>query len=268
MQLQEHPSIMGRWPPNSGGMSATGRSAPANCQDTLMGAHYLMRPETGLPGIVLRTAFKHVQFVRELLIYDQEFAKAICKFLRGHKGETVKSIGELDVGPREFRSAPEAQATAEKGEVVRQIDRRHTVRFDTEIPANTRRLESPETEIIGQDLAALRRSDRRQTARFDMEIPVSIRPLDSPEMAARMAVSSNISSTGLCLATDLPAVVGMPVEVSLRMPQQVTGRPSQEWRCRGQVVRVQPRDVGHDKASVGVQFQYYEVRGGRARFEN
>jgi hypothetical protein len=233
-----------------------------------MGAHYLMRPETGLPGIVLRTAFKHVQFVRELLIYDQEFAKAICKFLRGHKGETVKSIGELDVGPREFRSAPEAQATAEKGEVVRQIDRRHTVRFDTEIPANTRRLESPETEIIGQDLAALRRSDRRQTARFDMEIPVSIRPLDSPEMAARMAVSSNISSTGLCLATDLPAVVGMPVEVSLRMPQQVTGRPSQEWRCRGQVVRVQPRDVGHDKASVGVQFQYYEVRGGRARFEN
>jgi hypothetical protein len=97
MHLREHPSLMGRWPPNSGGMSARGQSAPADCLDTLMGAHYLNRPEIGLPGIVLRTALKDEHFVREFFVYDEEFAKSVCKFLRTHKGETVRSIGELDV---------------------------------------------------------------------------------------------------------------------------------------------------------------------------
>ena len=106
----------------------------------------------------------------------------------------------------------------------------------------------------------MKRTDPRQTARFDLEIPVSIRLLESLETPAHMAVSSNLSSAGVCLTTDLPVEIGMPVEVSLRMPQQVTGRPSQEWCCRGQVVRVQPRDVADDQPFVGVQFQYYEVR--------
>jgi hypothetical protein len=112
-------------------------------------------------------------------------------------------------------------------------------------------------------------NDRRQTARFDLEIPLSIRRIELPETPARIAVSSNVSVSGLCMETDLLLEVGTPVEISLRMPHQVTGNPSREWRCRGQVVRVQPRDLSHDHPSVGVQFQYYEVlRGDGARFEN
>jgi hypothetical protein len=97
MQLREHPSMMGRWPPDPGGRYANSKSAPANCLDTLVGARYFSRREIGLLGITLRTALKNEHYVREIFIYDEEFAKAVCKFLRRHKGATVQSIGELDV---------------------------------------------------------------------------------------------------------------------------------------------------------------------------
>jgi hypothetical protein len=112
-------------------------------------------------------------------------------------------------------------------------------------------------------------NDRRQTVRFDVEIPLSIRRIEWPETPARIAVSSNVSVSGLCVETDPPLELGTPVEISFLMPRQITGNPSHEWRCRGQVVRVQPRDLSHNHPCVGVQFQYYEVlQGDGALFEN
>jgi len=102
-----------------------------------------------------------------------------------------------------------------------------------------------------------------------MEIPLSIRQIGFPDEPARMALSSNISASGLYVATDLPLKTDTPVEISMRMPQQVTGKPPKEWRCMGRVVRVEPRDLRHEKPCVGVEFQYYEVISGPgARFEN
>jgi hypothetical protein len=113
------------------------------------------------------------------------------------------------------------------------------------------------------------RNDRRRTARFDMEIPLAIRTVGSPDEPARMALSSNISASGLYVATDLPLKKDAPVEISMRMPEQVTGKPAREWRCVGRVVRVEPFDLRHAKPCVGVEFQYYEViPGPGARFQN
>lgn len=103
------------------------------------------------------------------------------------------------------------------------------------------------------------RTDRRRTQRYELEIPLTIRTMDRPDAPVRSALCSNISATGLCLATDLPLNIGAPVEISLRMPEEVTGKPAQSWLCRGQVVRVAPDDMPNDKHSIGVAFQYYEV---------
>jgi len=103
------------------------------------------------------------------------------------------------------------------------------------------------------------RTDRRQTARYDMEIPLTIRTMEMEDTPAHVALSSNVSASGLYLATDLLLKVGAPVEIAMRMPAQVTGKPSREWLCRGQVVRVEPEDLSNDKHRVGVSFQYYEV---------
>jgi hypothetical protein len=97
MTLQEHPRIMGRWPPNPGGISAISHFAPANCLDTLVDAQYLDGDRSGFPGIVLKTVIDEQKFVREFFVYDTEFARALCKFLQGHKGKTIHAIGDLDV---------------------------------------------------------------------------------------------------------------------------------------------------------------------------
>jgi PilZ domain len=83
-----------------------------------------------------------------------------------------------------------------------------------------------------------------------------------------MALSSNISVSGLYLATDLPLKVGAPVEIAMRMPEEVTGKPSSDWLCRGQVVRVEAEELPNEKHCVGVAFQYYEVIGPGAYSHN
>jgi PilZ domain-containing protein len=113
------------------------------------------------------------------------------------------------------------------------------------------------------------RINRRQLTRFEMEIPLSIRVVELPETQARMGVSSNISASGLYLSTDLQLRVGAAVEISMRMPELVTGKPSSEWRCRGRVVRVEAKGQSDAEACVGIEFQYYEVMDGpAARFGN
>jgi len=105
-------------------------------------------------------------------------------------------------------------------------------------------------------------TDRRRTERFTMEIPVSIRRVEMPEAHAHSGVSSNISASGLFLSTDLQLNVGAPVEIALKMPAQVTGKTSRNWRCMGRVVRVEANEVRNAKGRVGVQFHYYEVMDG------
>jgi len=103
------------------------------------------------------------------------------------------------------------------------------------------------------------RTDRRQTARYDMEIPLTIRTMEKEDMPTHVALSSNVSASGLYLATDLLLQVGAPVEIAMRMPAQVTGKPSRDWLCRGRVVRVEGENQWTEKHRVGVVFQYYEV---------
>lgn len=111
----------------------------------------------------------------------------------------------------------------------------------------------------------MNRDDRRRATRFEMEIPLWVRVPQSPELQERLAVSTkNISMIGLCFATDLPLVVGMLVEIILKMPEKVIGKPAREWCCKGRVVRVQPMDPFQAKRSVGVEFHYYELRTNQA----
>jgi hypothetical protein len=56
---------------------------------------------------------------------------------------------------------------------------------------------------------------------------------------------------------------GEVVEILLKMPEEITGQPATEWRCTGQVVRVELADSLKGKFGVGVQFYCYEA----SRFE-
>jgi len=115
----------------------------------------------------------------------------------------------------------------------------------------------------------MRERERRQSERIELEILLTIQTLETPKSAARMGMTENISATGLYLASDFPFEMGARLEISLRMPESVTGKPACEWCCRGRVVRVQARDEQHAKPRTAVVFHYYDVVAGEgARFKN
>lgn len=101
--------------------------------------------------------------------------------------------------------------------------------------------------------------ERRYTPRLKLRIPVSIRRLDSTDSPSCTAESTDISARGLYFATRLPLKVGTPVQVTLRMPEEIAGRVLPEWRCHGRVVHVDTDDVPPGESRIGVEIQYYEV---------
>ena len=103
----------------------------------------------------------------------------------------------------------------------------------------------------------MKAGERRFTPRYPLKIPLTIQMLGAAQAAAQSAETANISYRGVYFASERRFDVGTPLQIALRMPEEVTGRVSQEWNCRGRVVRV---DADSDRRSlIGVEIQYYEI---------
>ena len=76
--------------------------------------------------------------------------------------------------------------------------------------------------------------------------------------------SDNLSETGTFFSMDAPLVIGSAVEILLVMPQEISGKPTTEWRCAVHVVRFQPGDTAGGELGVGVEFDYYEILRSKA----
>src|SRR5882762_1284114 len=104
------------------------------------------------------------------------------------------------------------------------------------------------------------RTERRLAERFGLKIPLRVR---IPKSGApdHSAESLNVSTRGISFATDLPLCKGTPVHLAFEMPEEVTHKPTSEWRCTGHVVYVQPKPNGSPQGAtcVGVGFDCYEV---------
>ena len=107
-----------------------------------------------------------------------------------------------------------------------------------------------------------RASERRISRRLQVTTPLRVRVWKSGS-AQRRTESVNISKTGAFFATDLPIAIGSAVEILLKMPEELTGKPAAEWRCTGHVVRLQPVDAAGGKLGVGVEFDYHEILGSK-----
>jgi hypothetical protein len=80
----------------------------------------------------------------------------------------------------------------------------------------------------------------------------------------RRAQSLDLSQEGTLLATDAHIPVGSVVEVVLKMPEEITGKPAADWRCTGHVVRLQSLDKLPGQLGFGVQFDYCEILPSKA----
>jgi hypothetical protein len=100
--------------------------------------------------------------------------------------------------------------------------------------------------------------DRRSSDRHSVKTALRIRVWNS-SLPEHRAESVNLSQRGIYFATKSSLCKGEIVEVLLKMPEEVSGEETTEWRCTGHVVRVEPFDAPTGKLGVGVQFYCYEV---------
>jgi hypothetical protein len=101
-------------------------------------------------------------------------------------------------------------------------------------------------------------SDRRSSRRYSVKTALRIRAWKSGTPEHR-AESINVSLLGIYFSTKFSLCEGEIVEVLLKMPEEVSGEQTTEWRCTGHVVRVELADSPKGKLGVGVQFYCYDV---------
>ncbi len=101
--------------------------------------------------------------------------------------------------------------------------------------------------------------ERRYDTRVNIRVPFRFRVLNSPGALEQTAESENISQRGILFATALPLKVGTPLEVSLKMPQELAGQSSSDVKCVARVVHVQPNAFLEGKAGVGLHIERYEA---------
>jgi DNA-binding CsgD family transcriptional regulator len=102
-------------------------------------------------------------------------------------------------------------------------------------------------------------NNKRGSERFNLELPVSLRVKDPAVRKAKLKLkTSNISSTGALISTDLPLAVGTTLEIDIDIPLEalkaVKGDKA-KVALKGEVVRVS----GHGTAlafGTDCEFQY------------
>jgi hypothetical protein len=111
------------------------------------------------------------------------------------------------------------------------------------------------------------RVERRVGQRFPYNTPVSLRECSGEIQGA--GFTQDLSSRGTFLFTDAPLSEGSEIELTLRMPSEITLGESMRVRCRGRVLRVAKpaataaqnsisRDLSGPRLGLAVRFDNYE----------
>ncbi len=107
------------------------------------------------------------------------------------------------------------------------------------------------------------RVERRVGQRFPYLLPVSLRQADAS--VEGVGFTQDLSSRGVFFFTDAPIVDGGEIELTLRMPSEITLGENMPVRCRGRVLRVtRPSNQGtssaiaETKIGVAVRLECYE----------
>jgi hypothetical protein len=103
-------------------------------------------------------------------------------------------------------------------------------------------------------------SERRFDTRVNVNVPLRFRALNNPGATEQTAQSENISQRGLYFLTDVPLKIGTPVEVSLRMPQELSGRVSSDVKCVARVVHVKQSSAPGGMSGIGLHIERYEAK--------
>ena len=99
-------------------------------------------------------------------------------------------------------------------------------------------------------------SERRHLERFRLRVPLRFRPTGlAADSTEHFTEAVNLSRGGFFFVTSAPLQVGMPIEVSLRMPMEVTGSQPEETHCRARVVHAKPDAFSDGRMGFGAEIE-------------
>jgi PilZ domain len=104
--------------------------------------------------------------------------------------------------------------------------------------------------------------ERRIGQRFAFNLPVSL--YEVATAAEGLGFTQDLSSRGVFLFTDMALGEGAEIELTLKMPSEITLGENMRVRCRGQVLRVTKPTEKHWKASPECQPKAAESKIGVA----
>jgi hypothetical protein len=96
--------------------------------------------------------------------------------------------------------------------------------------------------------------ERRQLTRHRLRTPLRFRSTAvAADQSDHFTEALNISRGGFYFASSAPLQVGMPIEVTLRFPGEITGSDSEEMRCMARVVHVRNEAYGDGRIGFGAE---------------
>ncbi|PYT99017.1 MAG: hypothetical protein DMG38_13420 [Acidobacteria bacterium] len=100
--------------------------------------------------------------------------------------------------------------------------------------------------------------ERRGSCRHNLKIPLHLRAWGGSG-PNRDGKSFDISEQGALLETDLPLPVGALLDLRIKLPEEITGQPTTEWRCKSRVVHIALASSVSYPVKVGVHFDWLDV---------
>jgi len=101
-------------------------------------------------------------------------------------------------------------------------------------------------------------SERRQLIRYTTRTPIRFKATGlAADNSEHFTEALNVSRGGFYFATSAPLQIGMPIEATLRMPQEVTGDKTKETHCRARVVHVRNEPYGDGRMGFGAEIESF-----------
>jgi len=103
-------------------------------------------------------------------------------------------------------------------------------------------------------------SERRQLIRYAMRTPIRFKAMGlAADKSEHFTEALNVSRGGFYFATSAPLQIGMPIEATLRMPEEVTGEKTRETHCCARVVHVRNEPFSDGRMGFGAEIESFAM---------
>lgn len=110
--------------------------------------------------------------------------------------------------------------------------------------------------------------ERRLAQRKKIAVPLRFHVSTSAQGETFTGETVNLSERGIYFTVNHLLDVGAPLEMYFVIPQELTGRKSEEVRCTGRVIHVHPGVGRNGLTGIGARIEHFEPVGGAPKWSN